>query len=457
MDHYDIAIIGGGPAGYVAAIRAAQYGAKTVLFEKDKLGGTCLNRGCIPMKTYLKTAEWIEAIRDAHLRGIMINDAGVRMDMKKALEEKEKVSATLRNGIGSLLKANGVEVIPAAAVIGEDRSIEAEGKKYFAENIIIASGSMAGKPPIPGAENERVVTSDEMLLLDYVPEKLIIVGGGVIGLEIAFAYQAFGSDVTIVELEARMLPTLDAEISREMTKHIRTRNIKTYNGVKVERFEEAKEGISAHLSNGEKLDASIALISIGRKPYTEGISIMPLAMEKGFIKTDDYFETSEKGIYAIGDVNGKMMLAHAGSKMGEAVIDNILKTKNPVQFSHIPACVYTHPEIGSVGLTEEQAKAGYDVLIGRFYFGANGRALASGAGAGFVKVIAKKSTGEILGVHIAGPNATEMANEAAAYMCSEATVYEMAETVHAHPTFSEALMEAAADALGRCIHGRPKK
>lgn len=448
---YDIAVIGGGPAGYVAAIKAAQGGVKTILFEKDVLGGTCLNRGCIPTKTYLKTAETIHAIRHAALRGINLENTALSVDMKKALAEKNKVVGRLTGGVGALLKSNGVDIVKGSAVIKTDRTINADGQTYQAKDIIIATGSRASKPPIPGADMDAVITSDEILSLDKVPQRLVIVGGGVIGVEMAMVFEAFGAKVTVIELMDRLLPTMDEDISKVIAKTLKKNGVDVITGVAVDAFEKTEDGMDVIVGQ-ERIGADLCLISVGRAPCAKDVCEIGLDMQKGFIKVNEYCETSAAGIYAVGDVTGEMMLAHAGSYMGEVAVANILGHRHRFNLKSIPACVYTHPEIGSVGLTEAQAKAACSVITGVFPFSANGRALASGQGDGFVKIVADQKTHAILGVHIVGPDAAELTGEAALAMRNELTADELADTTHAHPTFGEALMEAAGAALGRCVH-----
>ncbi len=453
---YDIAIIGGGPAGYVAAIKSAQSGAKTILFEKQKLGGTCLNRGCIPTKTYLKTAEIIEEIKHVKQRGVVLNDDSFEVDMKKAVAEKNKVVKTLTSGVGSLLKSNGVTVVDAKAYINSQRKIVADEVEYESKNIIIATGSKASVPPIKGADSDKVITSDEILDIDHVPDELVIIGGGVIGLEMAMVFSSFGSKVTIIELMDRVLPTMDSDISAEMAKHLKKAKIEVFTGIKVEQIVDGGKKAMVKASNGKEYSADYVLLSVGRAPVSDDICQIPLEKNRGFIKVNEYLETSEPGIYAVGDVNGKMMLAHAGSKMGEIAVSNALGNRTRFESNCIPASVYTMPEVGSVGMTLEQASETAQVKTGIFPFGANGRALASGMAVGFVKMVVDAKTDEILGVHIIGPNAAEMINEAAALMDQEVTAEELAEITHSHPTFGESLMEAAGAALGRCVH-LPKK
>lgn len=451
MSMYDLAVIGGGPGGYVAAIRGAQHGKKVILFEGDKLGGTCLNRGCIPAKSLLKSAEYAMKIKHAKDRGIMLKDDSFTVDMPKVISVKQATCDKLSGGVGALLKSNGVTVVKAFAKVKSNRTIEANGEIYEAKNIIIASGGKASKPPIPGIESARALTSDEILSIDHVPESLIIIGGGVIGLEMATAFTGFGSKVTIVEIAPQILPNFDAEVANEMLKHLKGMGVEVKLSCSIQKLVEEKDGIVCELAGGEKFKGEYVLVSAGRIPASENVCELPLEKFKRFIKVNDKMETSEPGIYAIGDVTGKLMLAHAASYMGEICVENIYGANKKFNRKFVPGCVYTTPEIGTVGLTEAQCDKD-KVKVARFPFGANGRALASGMPEGFVKVIADKVTGEIMGVHIVGGYATEMINEIAALMQTEITVNELAEIVHAHPSFSEAMMEAANGVLGKCVH-----
>ena len=454
---FDVAVIGGGPAGYVAAIKAAQLGGKVALAEKDVVGGTCLNRGCIPTKAYLKNAETIEHIRHAAKRGIIIETGTLKVDMDKTVEMKNGVVRTLTGGVSSLLRSNGVKVFKGTGRIRKDKTIVIDGSATIAASkIIFAGGSKAAKIKIPGIESPLVLTSDEMLDLKEVPAGLAIIGGGVIGVEMATAFSAFGSDVTVIELMDRIVPAMDREISAELLKTLKAKGIKVLTSKRLDRIEEKDGKLRLHLEGGETVEADKALLSIGRIPDFDGAGEIEFEMDGNRIKVNEKMETSVPGIYAPGDINGRNMLAHAAFKMGEVAAINAMGGNAKANLGRVPSCVYTMPEVGSVGLTEEDAKEKYDVSIGRFPFAANGRALASGEAAGFVKVIADKKYGEVLGVHIIGPNAAEMVNEAAALMEMEVTVHEIAEIIHAHPTYSEAFMEAAADSLGVCIH-LPKK
>ena len=362
----------------------------------NKLGGTCLNRGCIPAKSLLKSAEYAVKIKHAADRGIMLKDATYTVDMKKVISVKQETCDRLSGGVGVLLKSNGVKVVAANALIKSDKSIEAAGEKFTAADIIIATGGKASKPPIPGIESARALTSDEILSIDHVPESLIIIGGGVIGLEMATAFSGFGSKVTIVEIAPQLLPNFDSEVAAEMLKHIKALGVIVYLNTVIFRMVEEKKGVTCELSTGEKVQGDYALVSAGRIPVTEGISEIPFEMNRRFIKTDEYLRTSVPNIWAIGDVNGNMMLAHAASFMGELCAENICGANRKFDKRHIPSCVYTNPEIGFVGKTEQECDRS-SVSVARFPFSANGRALASGMGEGFVKIVADKGDGRAFG------------------------------------------------------------
>ena len=455
-DKYDIVVVGGGPAGYIAAIKAARLGAKTALIEKSVVGGTCLNRGCIPTKTYLKTAEMIQHIRHAASRGIMIADAQMTVDMQKAVLEKNKVVKKLTGGVALLLGSNGVDVLSGEAKIHPDQTISVGDTKIAAGKVIFAGGSKAARLNIPGIDIKPVLTSDEMLDIDLVPESLAIIGGGVIGVEMASVFAAFGSKVTVIELMDSILPMMDGDVSNAIRNALEKRGITIHTGTKVERIEEAEGGAVVYTDKQQPIEAESVLLSIGRVPDLSAVDDIGIQTERGYIKTDDRMQTSISWIYAPGDINGKCMLAHAAFKMGEVAAENAMGHSKKADLAYVPSCVYTTPEVGCVGLTEQQAKAQYDVSVGMFPFGANGRALASGESEGFVKVITDKRYGEMLGVHIVGPSAAELISEAASLMACEITAHEIAAIIHAHPTYAEAFMEATADSFGQCLHLPPK-
>ncbi len=453
---YDVVVIGGGPAGYVAAIRAAQLGGKIALIEKDTVGGTCLNRGCIPTKTYLKTAEILEHALHSSYRGIHADSKNVRFEMKEALQNKKEVVKKLTGGVASLLKSNGVEVVRGTGVAQSAHLVEAGGRQFACRSIIFAGGSVPGKIGIPGIDSKYVLNSDELLELDEVPKRLAVIGGGVVGIELGSAFAVFGSRVTVVEMMDSIVPNMDGEVSALLKKELTRKGMEILNSVRLREIVETAEGVRLVLDDGKTVEADRALLSIGRKPDCFGIEKLGVQMERGRVVVNERMETSVPDVYAPGDVNGKCMLAHAAFKMGEVAAENAMGKNAGYAPCHVPACIYTAPEVGAIGLTETEARNRYDIKVGIFPFAANGRALASGEGTGFIKVISEKKYGEILGVHIIGPGAAEMANEASLLMSMEVTDEELAGVIHAHPTYSEAMMEAAADATGKCIH-LPKK
>ena len=457
-DEFDVVVIGGGPAGYVAAIRAAQLGGKIAVVEKSELGGTCLNRGCIPTKTFLKNAEIIEGIEMSAKRGIILESEKFKVDMPKVISLKNEIVKTLTNGVQGLLKSNSVKIFKGVGKINKDKDVVVNGEKVLrTDKIILAGGSKVGSVNIPGIESKRVLTSDDILDLKEVPKSLVVIGGGVVGVELGQAYMSFGSEVTVIEMMDRIVPGVDREASETLRKALEKKGMKILTSSKINEIIDQGDKLVIKLEGKEDVIAEKALLSIGRVPDLEAVGELDLEMERGKIKVDKFMETSVKGIYAPGDVNGIKMLAHAAFRMGEIAAENaILGNHRETKLETTPSAIYTIPEVGMVGLTEEQAKEKYDISVGKFAFVGNGRALASGDTTGFVKVIADKKYGEILGVHIVGQSAAEIINEASSLMAMEITVDEVIKTIHGHPTFSEALFEACADVLGEAIH-LPKK
>jgi len=454
MDNqYDVIVVGGGPAGYMAALRAARLGGRAALVEMDTLGGTCLNRGCIPTKTYLKTAEYIRRLGDYSRRGIRLGSTGFTFDMPAARAEKQRVVRTLVGGVQGLVKAGGIDYFNTRGTVRADKTVVlGSGETLSARAVIYAGGSVTSRLPVEGLDLPGVITSDDLLDADTVPDSMVIVGGGVIGVEMASAFAAFGCKITIVELADTVLPMLDEEISKSMGKLLEQQGVRLQIGKSLERISRAGGGLTVHLAGGAQLAAEKVLVAVGRSPDLSGVEELGLALDRGCVRVDEGMRSSLPWLYAPGDVNGRSMLAHAAFHMGEVAAANALGRGEKADLRFVPSCVYTSPEIGCVGLTEAQARRRHEILVGRFPFSGNGRALAGGHSQGFVKVVAGAKYGQLLGVHILGPDAAELINEAAALMAMEITVHELKDIIHGHPTFSEALMEAAADCLGECLH-----
>jgi dihydrolipoamide dehydrogenase len=465
---YDVAIIGSGPAGYTAAIRAGQYGLKTALIEKDGfLGGTCLHVGCIPTKALLFNAELWDHLKEAKEFGIEGVDAR-KLNWAAIQDRKNKIVAKHTKGLEFLMKKNKVETIkgygkltgPAQNGIHTvELSNDGKSSNLKARNIILATGSEARL--IPGMEvSDRVLTNIEILSVKEIPKSLVIVGAGAVGVEFASIYRSFDCEVTIVEMLPRLVPVEDEEVSKELARVYRKRGINFHTSAKVDKVEKTKTGVSVTITvdgKQQKIEAEKILIAIGRKPRTQNIGLerTKIKPEREFIKTDSWMQTTEPGVYAIGDiVLGTPQLAHVGAMEGLVAVAKIAgKPAKPINRERIPGATYCHPEIGSVGLTETQAReAGYNVKIGKFPFTANSRASIVGQHEGFIKIVSDADYGEILGVHIIGPQATELIAEAVAAMELEATVEDLMWTIHAHPTLAEAMLDASNSVYGIAIN-----
>ena len=460
-----IIVIGGGPGGYVAAIRAAQQGAKVTLIEKEHLGGTCLNIGCIPTKCLLHSAELVEDIKNQG-KDIGVKVTGVEVDFPQVIAHKNDISKKLTGGVKSLLKMNKVAVVDGEAAFTGPKKLsvkKADGSReeMTADAIIISTGSVNSTPPIPGLkENPNCIDSTGALSLKTLPKSMVVIGGGVIGLELACAYAAFGTKITVVEAMDHMLPMLDGDLTRIGVEHMKKMGMEFHLECPVQAVESSPVGAKVICKNkaGEAVsfEAEKVLVAIGRKANTAmlDLSAGKLDNDRGRIKVNDKMETSVPGVYAIGDcVMGYAQLAHTASAMGEVAAENICGHEAHYDESTNPTCVYIEPEAASVGLTEEQCKAkGIAYKVGKFPMSANGKALILNGGEGLVKLIAGAKYGEILGMHIIGPRATDLISEGALAIRLEATVDELISTIHSHPTVTETLREAALNVEKRAIH-----
>jgi len=461
MSEIDVVIIGGGPGGYVSAIKAAHLGSKAVLVEKDKLGGVCLNRGCIPTKALVSTAELLNNLQRAEEFGIQVKDYS--FDFPAIMKRKELIARRLSSGVGQLMRANQVRVVRGEGQIVEAGKVEitdTAGEKEIikTKNIIIATGSSVMKLPIPGLDVEGVITSDEALSLSELPSRILIVGGGVVGIEFAGIFRALGVEVTVVEMLPRILPPIDEEIARRLTQLLKRKGIEIFTDCKVKEIKKANQNLEVLVStiDGEKkLETENVLLAAGRVPELGNIDVQRLGIELDgkAIKVDEKMRTNIPGIYAVGDVVGKIMLAHVASREGVVAVENIAGKEVLMDYKVVPNCVFSMPEVASVGLTEEEAgKENNNIKVSKFPFMANGKALGMGETEGMVKIIADADTSELLGFHILGAHASDLIAEGTLALSMEATAFEIVNTIHAHPTLAEAVAEAAEGVVGKPIH-----
>lgn len=461
---FDIAIIGGGPGGYVAAIKAAQLGAKVCVIEKDKLGGTCLNRGCVPTKALYRNAELLNTLKNIDEFGIIVDNYSLDIDLMH--KRRDKVVEQLVTGIDKLLKANRVEVIKGNGEILDKNTIavelsEGSRKEVKAKNIIIASGSSTSMPPIPGAASEDIYTSESILNFKEIPKTLTIIGGGVIGMEFAGIFNAMGTEVTVVEFLPSILAQVDSDLTKRLNVLLKKRGIKINTSTKVNSIERINGEFKVNCENkkGEiSFNSEAVLISTGRKANFDREKLEGLGIEftKQGIKVDANMETSLKGVYAIGDVNGISMLAHAASHQGITAVKHIIGSEEATKVSIIPSCIFIFPEIAYAGITEEEAKEkGIEYVTSKFLFGANSKALTLGETEGLVKVIAKKEDNTIIGVHIMGTHASDLIHEGVLAIEKQLKAKDIADIIHAHPTLSESFHEAVLGLTGEAIHGMP--
>ncbi len=459
MSTYDVGIIGGGPGGYVAAIKAAQLGGNVCLIEKGEWGGTCLNRGCIPTKTLFAVANLATQIQEASAFGVQINGE-TTIDYTQVLNHKASVVQQLEGGIAKLLQANKVDVLKGTAELTNRNTIvvskpDGTTEQLHAKNVIIATGSEPAEPPIFEIDEDQILTTTGILNLTELPESLLIVGGGVSGCEFASIFNAFGCRVTILELLPTILATEDTQVLRHIQLFMKRKGITIHTGTKLTHVKKSDKHVTAVLESGEELTAEKMLVSIGRRYNTDGIGLEKTGVrtEGGKIVVDTQMRTNVPSIYSVGDVASRYLLAHVASAEGKIAAENCLGDSTEMDYQLIPWCVFTLPEIGHAGMTEEEATAeGYEVKTGRFPYAANGKALGLRETDGFVKIVSDTDSGDILGVHIVGAHASTLIHEAAVAIRLGATARDLAHTIHAHPTLSEMLMEAAEAVDGKAIH-----
>ena len=459
---YDLAVIGGGPAGYAAAIRAGQLGKKVACIEVERAGGTCLNWGCIPSKALLKSAEVYQSVLHGEEYGFSVSNP--KVDWSNVMGRSRDVAEKMAGGIEFLFKKNKVDYLRGRGKINVPGIIEItegkdKGKVVMADQTMIATGCRSRTIPGIEVDGELVMTSREALVMKKMPKSIVIVGAGAIGVEFAYFLNAFGCEVTLVEMLDRVVPVEDPEISKALTRSFKKQGIKIHTGTKIENIEVQKTQVKADLVQGEKTEkitAESLLLSIGVVPNTEGLLSPKVKLEfdeRGYVKTDGAYRTNVQGIYATGDIIGPPWLAHVATWEALQAVDGMFGEAKPQRLKEFPACTYCQPQIASIGKTEDALKEeGVDYVVGQFPFTASGKAVASNHSEGFVKVLSDKKYGEILGAHIIGHEATELIAEYALAMKSEITVEDIHHTIHAHPTLSEALMEAAADSMNAAIH-----
>lgn len=461
---YDVIVIGAGPAGYVAAIRATQLGQKTAIVDKEWLGGVCLNVGCIPSKSLLKNADVAHTLRERG-KEFGFSFDNLKLDFDVAVKRSRQVSDRLVKGVGFLMKKNNIAVHMGTAHLPKSGTVtvtDGDGKQteLSAKNIIVATGASSTVPAGWEIDGERVVTYLEAILQEKLPKSVVIIGAGAIGVEFATIWSSYGVEVTLVEMLPHLVPLEDEEVSKELEKNFKKRGINFLTNHRVDGIEALKTKVKVTVSSGDEskvLEAEQALVAIGFRPNSKGLGLEALGVkvsERGFIEIDERMETNVAGLWAIGDVTGKLMLAHVGSAMGIVCAENIAGAETvTLDYEMMPRATYCQPQVASFGMTEAQAvERGYDVKIGRFPFQANGKALGLGEYAGFVKIVVDGKYGEILGAHMIGPEVTELLPELTLAHLMELTPNEIARNVHAHPTLSEVIMEAAHGAEGHAIH-----
>lgn len=486
MREFDLLVVGGGPGGYVAAIRAAQRGLSVGLVEKEKPGGVCLNWGCIPTKAMLRSAEVYETV--LHSADFGIKADNVELDFEAVSRRKDGVVKNLTDGVAGLLKANGVTVINGHARFTDATTVDVYptgesplgegGPRYAAEpagiepvdrargrDVILAAGSVPVRLPIPGVDLPGVITSDGAFGLTEVPSRIVVVGGSAVGAEWASMFASFGSEVTVVEMMPSLVPIEDAEVGKALGRSLRKSGVQVLTESTVSSIEDNGEAgglrVTVDGAKAQQVDADVVLIGVGRKPNTAALDLEATGVatdERGFVQVDERLRTNVEHVYAIGDVTGKALLAHVASHQGVVAAETIAGHEAHIDYDVVPAATFTHPEIASVGMTEAQAtEAGHEVVTSRFPFAALGRSKTTGDEEGFMKIVAGSKHGEILGVHVIGPSASDLITEGALAITLEATLDELADTIHAHPTLGEIGMEGAMSALGLPLHTAPPR
>ena len=456
-DKRKITVIGGGVGGYTAAIKAARLGADVLLIERDLLGGTCLNRGCIPTKALLQAAEVVQTIREAPLFGIRCDNYSI--DFTAVAKRKDAVVKQLREGVATLLKRRRIKIVSGTACFKDSSTVEIKetGEKIKSDNIIVTSGSQPGRISFEGSDGPEVLDSDQVLELTKLPQSLVIIGGGVVGVEFAQIFKRLGADVTLLEITQTLIPGADRDIAQALEKSISDAGIKVITQAAVKKISRQRGQSKVTFEHADKLksvSAKKVILAVGRKPDTAGLGLdrIGLGHQNGALTVNDRMQTNIPHIYGAGDAVGGLMLAHKAMAEGEFAAAGIMGAKSAVKPKEIPSCIYTSPEVASVGMTEAQAAQFHDIQAVRYPFAACAKALLMNRTFGMVKIVAEKKFGQVLGVHIIGPHATDMIAEAVLGMSLEMTVDELAQAVHPHPTLSEAVMEAGQMFCGGAAH-----
>lgn len=463
MIRFKVAIIGGGPGGYVTAIRLQQYGIDVVLIEKERLGGVCLNHGCIPTKSLVKVADLYSEIKEAENFGISIEKSGI--DYKKVWQRKNEIVEKLVSGIEFMFQKRKIQTIKETVkkieTAGSEYKIITDNEEFLADYVVIATGSKPKELPFMKCNGKNILSSREILKMNELPTKLVVIGGGVIGCEFASIYNQLGVNVEIIEFLPNLIGMEDIEISKRLGMALKRSGIKLHLKTAVENYKKTPNGILLELSNGKEIETDKVLLSVGRVPIMD-INFLncDISIDNGFVNIDKMMKTNLKNVFAVGDVTGKLMLAHTANKQGLIVADIINNEINKAEieiidldYKKIPACTFTNPEIASVGYSQKEAEEKFeDIIIGKFPFSANGKALGLGATFGFVKVVALKDSNKIIGVHIIGSQATELIAQAGVLVGLDATIEDVKKVIFAHPTLSEAVMEAVEDLEKLAIH-----